>query len=64
MTPNELEGFLKRHHLSNVQFAKSLGVTQMAVIHWLTGKRSISLTVGRLCRLFDKRPELLNEFGS
>lgn len=62
MTSDELEAFLTRHELTNTDFAKLLGVTEMAVRHWLLGKRAISLTVSRLCRLFDKRPALINEF--
>lgn len=63
MTKTELESFLQRHDLKDAEFASLIGVTPMAVNHWLSGRRAISLTVSRLCRLFDKRPELLNEFG-
>lgn len=63
MTGAELKTFLQRHNLGDSQFAELIGVTPMAVYHWLSGKRSISLTVSRLCRLFDKRPELIGEFG-
>lgn len=64
MNSEDLKQFLERHDLSNVQFAELLGVTPCAVQHWLNGIRSISLTVGRLCKLFDKRPVLLDEFKS
>lgn len=63
MTSADLKEFLKRHNLGDTQFAELIGVTPMAVYHWLTGKRNISLTVSRLCRLFDKRPDLIAEFG-
>jgi plasmid maintenance system antidote protein VapI len=42
--------------------AKLLGVTYMAVVHWVDGRRSISLTVTRLLRFFDRHPEMLVKF--
>jgi plasmid maintenance system antidote protein VapI len=62
MSSKELEEFLNRHKLSITAFAELLGVTFMAVTHWLQGKRSISKTISRLCKLFDKHPELMKEF--
>jgi len=64
MTKEELEAFLKRHALDHEEFAELLGVTRQAVWHWLNEERSISLTVGRLCRMFDRKPELMREFVS
>lgn len=62
MTPNELRQFLAKHNLSQGTYALIIGVTKMAVVHWLDGRRSMSLTVSRLTRFFDKRPELMREF--
>ncbi len=64
MTPDDLRIFMNRHKLTNYSFATILGVTPMAVNHWLDGKRSVSLMVVRLCRMFDKRPEAMKEFVS
>lgn len=62
MTALELKNFLIRHKLSATKFAEVIGVTPMAVHHWLVGRRAPSLTVARLCRLFDTQPELLEKF--
>ncbi len=62
MTPNDLRNFLNKYALSREDFADLLGVTASAVSHWLDGRRSMSLTLTRLCKLFDKRPELMGEF--
>lgn len=62
MTPDELRDFMSRHKLTHYSFATILGVTPQAVINWLEGKRAVSLTVVRLCRMFDKRPESMKEF--
>lgn len=64
MTASELKAFLKRHTLAPDEFAKLIGVTHMAVLHWLHERRAISLTVGRLCKIFDKHPELMRKFGN
>lgn len=63
MTPEKLEQFLVRHDLSNAEFARLLGVTGPAVDHWLLGRRAIPLTTVRLLKLFDRKPELMLEFG-
>ena len=62
MKPKELEKFLQRHDLSNDEFAQILGVTVMAVNHWLSGRRTMSLMLVRLLRLFDAKPKLMEEF--
>lgn len=64
MTASDLRLFLKRHELTSEQFARLMGVTPMAVHHWLTGKREMSLTMARLCSLFDRYPEMKREFVS
>lgn len=63
MNKDELRAFLIRHRLTPEQFAKLLGVTYMAVDHWLRGRRAVSLTVKRLCELFDRHPDLVGEFA-
>ena len=62
MNRKELVVFLATHELNNEEFAELLGVTRQAVHHWMVGTREISLTVSRLCKMFDKRPELMSEF--
>lgn len=62
MTASELDIFLKKYGLRASDFAELLGVTPMAVEHWLIGRRSIAKPYGRLVRLFDKHPELMREF--
>ncbi len=63
MNKSEIKAFLIRHGLSEYDFADLIGVTQPAVNHWMTGRRAISLTVSRLCRTFDRKPELMKEFA-
>lgn len=62
MTPQNLRKFMLAHNLNDKTLADLLGVTRMAVIQWLGGKRTISLTVTRLINLFDKQPQLMKEF--
>lgn len=64
MTPNELMNWLGRHGIRQQDFANLIGVTPMAVNNWTSGRRSISLTIVRLCKLFDRKPELLKEFAA
>ncbi len=63
MKPDQLQEFLDRHGLSTLDFAETLGLTEMAVRHWVSGKRSIAKPYARLIRLFDRHPKLLAEFG-
>lgn len=63
MQPSEIEQFLRKHDLSNIDFAKLLGTTPMSVTHWLKGSRSMSLTMVRLLKMFDRKPELMKEFA-
>lgn len=62
MTPNELKQFMIETGLNDKQLAEILGVTRMAVNHWLGGTRTISLTITRLIRMFHKNPDLMSEF--
>lgn len=62
MDPQRLRVFMFNHNLSDKDLANLLGVTRMAVIQWLGGKRAISLMVTRLINLFDKHPLLMKEF--
>lgn len=64
MTTEELKAFLNKHGLSQADLSDLLGVTEMAVSHWMAGNRSISLPMGRLLKLFDKHPELMKEFAA
>lgn len=63
MTSKELLVFMKKYNFSQESFAMFIGVTSMAVRHWIKGTRDISLPVSRLIKLLDKRPELMKEFG-
>ncbi len=63
MTPQELEKWLKKHGLKEGDFAELIGVTYPAVQHWTNGRRSVSLTVTRLLRLFDRDPSLMRGFA-
>jgi DNA-binding transcriptional regulator YiaG len=63
MSSTDLSAFLKRHGLNGPDFAKLLGVTDMAVHQWLNGRRAISLPITRIIKLFDKFPEAMKEFG-
>jgi DNA-binding transcriptional regulator YiaG len=64
MNGSEIKAFLERHQLTVDQFAEIIGVTPAGIYHWVQGRRLMSLTVARLCRLFDRRPELLKEFAA
>ena len=62
MTGTDLKAFMGRHHLDDRTLAGVIGVTPGTVNHWTVGRRSISLTVSRLLRTFDKYPQLIKEF--
>lgn len=63
MTAEELKTFLERHKLSQCEFARLMGVTYVAVYHWTNNRRAVNRVTARLCRLFDKYPQLMKEFG-
>lgn len=62
MNSQQLNEFLNRHKLDPGQLAALLGLTSMAIDHWLHARRTIAKPYARLLRLFDKRPELMLEF--
>lgn len=62
MKPKELEEFLDKYKLNAEDLAELIGLTRMAVEHWLTGRRSIAKPYGRLIKLFDRHPSLMAEF--
>jgi DNA-binding transcriptional regulator YiaG len=62
MNPAELDLFLKKYKMSPYALSQLIGITPMAVDHWIHGRRSIAKPYGRLLRLFDKKPELMVEF--
>ena len=62
LTAEQLRTFMNTHGLADKEFAQIMGVTMQAVRLWLTGDRSISITISRLVRLFTKYPNLLREF--
>lgn len=63
MTPDEFKLFLLTQGLTILDFAELIGVKFATVDHWCHGRRSISVTIVRLCKLFERRPELMREFG-
>jgi plasmid maintenance system antidote protein VapI len=62
MNSIELDAFLKKYGIGPNEFASVIGLTPIAVNHWLTGRRSIAKPYGRLVRLFDRHPQLMAEF--
>lgn len=62
MTPQALQSFIEKYGLNSQDLADLLGLTRMAVDHWLAGRRSIAKPFGRLMRLFDRHPALMKEF--
>lgn len=62
MNKDQLTSFMEKHKLDINKFADLLGVTPMAIQHWLVGRRSIAKPYGRLVRLFDRHPQLMKEF--
>lgn len=62
MTAMELKIFMKKYSLNAIELSDLIGVTRMAVEHWLVGRRTIAKSYGRLIRLFDRHPELMRTF--
>ena len=63
MNAEQLAVFMKKYGMDEKRFAELIGITPSAVTHWLTGRRSIAKPYGRLVRLFDRKPEIMKEFG-
>jgi DNA-binding transcriptional regulator YiaG len=61
-TGDDVHAFMNRHCLNINQFAELLSVTPQAVRLWITNSRGLSATNGKLLRMFDRRPELMQEF--
>jgi len=62
MNKSDMKDFLVRHDMNHIQFAELIGVTPMAVDHWLRGRRKIPLMVFKICVLFDRFPAVIKEF--
>lgn len=62
LTGEELRAFMNKHGLADKELAQVLGVTIQAIRLWLSGSRTVSITISRLIALFDKYPQLLTEF--
>lgn len=62
MNEQQLKAFLDKHKLTPQQLSELIGLTPEAVNHWVSGRRSIAKPYGRLMRLFDKHPKLMEEF--
>ena len=54
-----LNKFMAKNGLSKEAFAELMGVTNQAVYWWMTGQRSISRPVSRLCKLMEMYPQLI-----
>lgn len=62
MQKEQVKAFLIKHSLSETELAEVLGVKKSCVNHWINGRRSVSLTVARLIRMFDAEPDLMKVF--
>lgn len=62
LTPAELLAFLNKHGISPKEFGQILGVSLQAVRLWLSGHRSISVTISRVVAMFEKYPALIRDF--
>lgn len=62
LSTEELNEFMNINGLSVQEFAEILGVTEQAVKLWRNGSRDFSVTNSRLIKLFQKYPQLLQEF--
>lgn len=58
----EIAKFMRKHGMSEQEFAEIIGVTIQGVYLWLSGERKFSVTNSRLLRLLDKYPTLIREF--
>ena len=63
MRSDDLHIWMKKHGMNDVDLAEFLGVTRMAVRHWLNNARSISLATSRLLKFFDRFPEAMKTYG-
>ena len=59
-----LKEFMDKYEFSVSQLADYLGMTDQAIVYWLTGKRKIPEPMGRLLNFFDQpsRVHLMKEF--
>ncbi len=62
LTPDDIKKFMKKHGISDREFAEIFGVTTQAVVTWTEGRRGFSVTNSRLIRMFEKYPQLIREF--
>lgn len=62
MKPTELRAFMLRWNLDNEAVEELFGVASSTVQSWLRGTRNIYEPVARAIRLFDRRPELMDEY--
>lgn len=67
-----LAAYLKKHELSQQQFADQIGVSQGAVSHWIVGRVQISIEKAReiekktkgAVRLEDLRPDIFQRVAA
>jgi len=62
VNPKEFREFMQRWNLDVEAIEELFGVANSTVNAWLSGRRNIYEPVARAVRLFDKRPELMDEY--
>ena len=62
MEPEELENFLQKNDLTNIEFAEVIGVSEQAVRAWLVNSRKIPPTTALLIRFFNNNPGSIERF--
>ena len=62
MSSDELEIFLEKHDMSNKHLADLIGISEQAVMMWVSGDRRIPAPMSRLIRYFNSKPSRMSEF--
>lgn len=62
MGAKELKDWMIKHRVPTEELADILGLTNQAVLYWISGQRKIPEPIGRLLNYFDLKPERMREF--
>lgn len=54
MRPNEVLAIRRRLGLTQIEFARAVGVSRVTVVCWETGRHGVRESAARLMRLLDK----------
>jgi len=54
--------FIKDNGLNVNDLSELMGVSTQAVKYWVTGQRGVPETTARLFLLFERQPELMDDF--